>query len=82
MIFAFVLPIFYEVSIVCGPAMVPVNMDLFDSVMDHTTVDGTMLAPSTLEEISKNPESLARMAKTEFTATGGGKFFRSVRQHA
>jgi hypothetical protein len=35
-------------------------------------VDGSLLAPSTLEEISKTPSSLERMAKTSFTLFGGG----------
>jgi hypothetical protein len=72
MVFCFAFPFYYELSIVLGPAMVPVNLDLINSMLDHGNVDGSLLAPSTLEEISKTPSSLERMAKTSFTLFGGG----------
>ncbi|EXJ86687.1 hypothetical protein A1O3_03640 [Capronia epimyces CBS 606.96] len=72
MVWCFVLPFFYELSVVLGPAMVPVNLDLVNAMLDHGNVDGSLLAPSTLEEISKDPASLERMAKTQFTCFGGG----------
>ncbi len=72
MVWTFAFPFFYELSIVLGPAMVPVNLGLVNSMFDHGNVDGSLLAPSTLEEISKNPEALKRIGKTLFTAFGGG----------
>lgn len=57
-----------------GPALVPVNLDLVNAMFDHTDVTGSMLAPSTLEQISKDPPSLARITKTDFTVVGGGEF--------
>lgn len=72
MVFCFALPFYYELSIVMGPTSVPVNLDLVNSMLDHADIDGSLLAPSTLEEISKDPPSLARMAKTSFTLFGGG----------
>ena len=61
-----------------GPALVPVNLDLVDSMLDYGEVNGSFLAPSILEDISKDPPSLARMAKTEFTVFGGGTCLRSA----
>ncbi|KAH8881459.1 acetyl-CoA synthetase-like protein [Thozetella sp. PMI_491] len=72
MVFCFALPFFYELSIVMGPPLVPVNLDLINSMLDHANVDGSFLAPSTLEEISKTPASLEKIAKTDFTFFGGG----------
>jgi hypothetical protein len=72
MVFCFAFPFYYELSIVLGPATVPVNLVLINSMLDHGNVDGSLLAPSTLEEISKTPSSLERMAKTSFTLFGGG----------
>jgi hypothetical protein len=73
MVWCFAFPFFYELSIVLGPAMVPVNLDLVNSMFDHANVDGSCLAPSTLEEISKDPKSLERISKTLFTCFGGGR---------
>lgn len=73
MVWCFAFPFFYELVIVLGPPLVPVNLDLVNAMFDHGDVDGSLLAPSTIEDISKNPASLARIAKTEFTAFGGGK---------
>ncbi|TVY44182.1 Non-canonical non-ribosomal peptide synthetase [Lachnellula subtilissima] len=72
MVWCFAFPFFYELSIVLGPAMVPVNLDLVNSMFDYGNVDGSCLAPSTLEEISKIPASLQRIGKTLFTCFGGG----------
>lgn len=74
MVFNFALPFFYEVSIVLGPPMVPVNLELIHSILDHTDVDVTLLAPSTLEDMSRSPDSLERMAKTKVTFYGGGEY--------
>lgn len=76
------MPFFYELSIVLGPAMVPVNLDLVDSMFDHANVDGSCLAPSTLEDISKSKESLARMSKTLFTCFGGGQYPGDCESHS
>lgn len=73
MVFNFALPFFYKLSILLGPPMSPINLSLIDAIIDHTDVDGTLLAPSTLEEISRTPASLERIAKTEFTFYGGGE---------
>lgn len=74
MVFCFAIPLFYELTIVMGPPLVPVNLDLFNSMLDHGNVQGSFLAPSTLEDIAKTPASLARIAKTTFTVYGGGTF--------
>jgi hypothetical protein len=55
-----------------GPPLIPVNLDLFNSMLDHGNVQGSFLSPSTLEDIAKVPRSLERLAKTSFTACGGG----------
>lgn len=73
MVFCFALPFFYKLSIVMGPALVPVNLDLVNAMFDHAGVSGSFLAPSMLEQISKDPASLARIAKTDFTVVGGGE---------
>lgn len=73
MVFCCALPFFYELSIVFGPPLVPVSLDLVNSMLDHGKVDGSLLAPSILEEISKSPASLERIAKTSFTCFGGGE---------
>jgi len=52
--------------------MVPVNLDLVNSMLDHGNVDGSLLAPFTLEQISKDLAALAKISKTEFTCFGGG----------
>ncbi|KAH8655420.1 hypothetical protein BX600DRAFT_515242 [Xylariales sp. PMI_506] len=72
MVWCCAFPFFYELSIVLGPPLVPVNLDLVNAMLDYGHVDGSFLAPSTIEDISKNPSSLARLVKTEFTAFGGG----------
>jgi hypothetical protein len=79
-VFCFAMPFFYELSIVLGPALVPVNLDLVNSMLDHGNVNGSLLAPSTLEEISKSPSSLERMAKTTFTCFGGGAYISCALQ--
>ena len=76
------MPFFYELSIVLGPAGVPVNLDLVNAMFDHGKVDGSLLAPSTLEEISKEPTSLQRIAKTDFTCFGGGQSINSPKSTA
>lgn len=68
------MPFFYNLSVVLGPATVPVNLDLVNSMFDYANVDGCFLAPSTYEEISKDPPSLARMSKIKFANFGGGIF--------
>jgi hypothetical protein len=73
MVFCAALPFFYESSIVLGPASVPVNLDLINTMFDHAKVDGSLLAPSSIEEISKDPASLERIGKTKFTVYGGGE---------
>jgi acyl-CoA synthetase (AMP-forming)/AMP-acid ligase II len=72
MVWCFAMPFWFELSIVLGPAMAPVNLDLINAMFDHGNVDGSLLAPSTLEAISKEPASLERMSKTLFTCFGGG----------
>ncbi|KAL1893341.1 putative secondary metabolism biosynthetic enzyme [Sporothrix stenoceras] len=71
MVFCFALPFFYKLSIVMGPPLVPVNLDLVNAMFDHANITGSLLAPSTLEQISKDPPSLNRIAKTDFTVVGG-----------
>ncbi|CAK7211993.1 putative NRPS-like protein biosynthetic cluster [Sporothrix eucalyptigena] len=71
MAFCFALPFYYKLSIVLGPALVPVNLDLVNSMFEHGKVDGSLLAPSTLEQIAKHPPSLQRLATTDFTVVGG-----------
>lgn len=73
MVWCFAFPFFYELSIVLGPPMVPVNLDLVNSMLDYGNVDGSLLAPSTLEEISKAVSSLERMSRTLYTCFGGGQ---------
>lgn len=61
-----------------GPATVPVNLDLVNAMLEHGDVDGSLLAPSMLEEISKDPVSLARIGTTLFTGFGGGECFHPL----
>lgn len=71
MAFCFALPFYYQLSIVLGPALVPVSLDLVNAMFDHAAVDGSLLAPSMLEQIAKDPASLTRIATTSFTVVGG-----------
>jgi hypothetical protein len=72
-VFVGALPFLYEISMILGPARVPVNLNLFNSMVDHCKPDGNLLSPSTIEEISKDSASFERIAKTQFTCFGGGK---------
>lgn len=72
MVWTFAIPFFYELTVVLGPPMAPVNLDLVNSMFDYGNIDGSFLAPSTLEDISRSSSTMNRMAKTLFTVFGGG----------
>lgn len=46
--------------------------DLMAECFQHANVDGSLIAPSVLDEMSSIPEHVALMAKLDYICCGGG----------
>jgi len=69
---SFYMPVFNGISIVLPPPDKPVSQDMVNLVLDAVEVHGAFLAPSTVEEMAFNPDSLERVKRLKFVVTGGG----------
>lgn len=68
------IPLCYEQTTVWPPTDRPLSAELIDELLDHVKVDGLILGPSVLEDMSQSQASLERLAKVKHVVTGGGQF--------
>ena len=67
------LPLYYRQTIIWPPANQPISIDMVDNLLDNVEVDGLMMAPSVLEELSQSESSLEKLRKVKFVEYGGGQ---------
>lgn len=61
------------VTLVYGGAQVVPNATYTDEMHKYANVDASMGAPSLYEELSRDPDSLARIKKMHYVVASGGK---------
>lgn len=67
-----------ESFVIWPPTGKPINTMTIDEVLDTTSVEALILAPSLVEELVQLPESLARLEKVQRVLTGGGMYHSPV----
>ena len=72
----FLRAIFLSVTLVVGPPHLigpdPVSLERVNQVLEYGAVDAANFLPSTLEALSKSPQSLRRLSQLKFIGFGGG----------
>ena len=66
-------PYYFGNTAVFGPPARPLSAGLIDEIIDHGNVNGIFSPPSLVEEISKTPASLDRLAKLRMVFVGAGE---------
>lgn len=62
---------FNNTTVVAGPPY-PATADIFSDMLEYGTIDTVSALPSTLEEIAKRPDVLAKLNRLKFIAYVGG----------
>ena len=73
-----VTAVYHGIHLVFPPSGVPLGPHLVDQMIDHGQVDGLLAAPSILEDISRSPESLKRLARLNLCVWIGGPLSSSA----
>ncbi|OTA63356.1 nonribosomal peptide synthetase, partial [Hypoxylon sp. EC38] len=78
-VFVFVFSaIFWDTPIALGIGDRPLSIDLILESLDHADVEGIMLPPAMLEEMSHNDEYIRPLAKLNLVLFGGGNLNREA----
>jgi hypothetical protein len=75
------LPSLFGLHCILGPAGVPPNMDLVESLADHGRIDIWSMVPSLVDELGETPDVLAKFASSKFICASGGKHIISLIFH-
>jgi hypothetical protein len=67
------LPALMKLQCVLGPASVPPNLNLVESLADHGKIDIWSMVPSLVDELSETSEVLAKLEPSKFICASGGK---------
>ncbi|KAG9241248.1 hypothetical protein BJ878DRAFT_241170 [Calycina marina] len=78
MIMDVVVPAFFKLHCVLGPAGVLPNMSLIENVADHAKIDIWHLVPSLADELGETPAVLAKFASAKFVCVSGGPVSPSI----
>lgn len=67
------IPSFFAMHCVMGPAGVIPNMDLTASLADHANIDVWSMVPTLVDELGETPDVLAKFKSAKFICASGGK---------
>ena len=70
-----VMPAFYGLHCILGPAGVIPNLDLIDSLVQRANIDIWSMVPSLVDELGETPDVLAKFKSAKFICASGGKSF-------
>jgi len=65
---------FFETHCILGPVDVEPTMELFSSLADHGNIDIWFGLPQYIMALAQAPETLAKVARSRFICTAGGKY--------
>ncbi|KAL8948969.1 MAG: hypothetical protein Q9222_004891, partial [Ikaeria aurantiellina] len=72
------IALYNELIPVWPPAGRPISLDLFEDAVDNISLDGCLVPPSVLEEVSQSQDSLERLRKLKHVGFGGGPLATSA----
>ncbi|KAL8707220.1 MAG: hypothetical protein Q9220_007714 [cf. Caloplaca sp. 1 TL-2023] len=72
------IALYHEIIPVWPPAGRPISLDLFDDAVDNLRLDGCLVPPSLLEEVSQSQASLDRLRRLKYVGFGGGPLAASA----
>lgn len=67
-----VVPSFFAMHCVMGPAGVIPNMGLIESLADHASLDVWSMVPTVVDELGETPDVLAKFHSSKFICASGG----------
>jgi hypothetical protein len=70
-----VMPAFYGLHCILGPAGVIPNLDLIDSLVQKANISIWSMVPSLVDELGETPDVLAKFKSAKFICASGGKSF-------
>lgn len=73
MIMDILMPSFFGLHCILGPAGVLPNMNLVESLVDHGKIDIWSMVPSLVDELGETPDVLAKFTSSKFICASGGK---------
>lgn len=68
-----VVPAFFKLHCILGPAGVLPNLGLIENVVDHAKIDIWHIVPSLVDELGENPKILSKFTSAKFICVSGGK---------
>ena len=69
---------FWGVKIILGPAKRPISLALIDEIHELVKPEGTLIAPSIVEEICQSETSLEKLRAVKVCVTAGGAISKEV----
>lgn len=68
------LPALFNLRCVLGPATVPSNIDLINSLAKHEQIDIWSMVPSLVDELGESPDVLEQVKRSKFICASGGEY--------
>ena len=67
------MPSLFDLHCILGPAGVPPNINLVESLADHGEIDIWSMVPSLVDELGETPDILEKFKSSKFICASGGK---------
>jgi hypothetical protein len=72
------MPSLFGLHCTLGPAGIPANINLVESLADHGGIDIWSMVPSLVDELGETPDVLAKFKSSKFICASGGKHILSI----
>ena len=68
------LTFFLQAHLICLPSERPLSSHLIEEALDYADLDGLIIAPSILEDLSQSSTAVEKLSRMKSVVYGGGTF--------